>query len=69
MKEDEEILDPQDEGTDNADEAVASSNGYVPHNDDAVGEDKVHHLGGMFQNSTMRRMSSWSVPCLILPMA
>ena len=50
MKEDEEILDPQDEGTDNADEAVASSNGYVPHNDDAVGEDKVHHLGGMFQN-------------------
>ena len=27
-----------------------SSNNYMPHNDDEVGEDKIHHLGGMYQN-------------------
>lgn len=30
-------------------EAVAGGNGYTPHNDDA-GDDKIHHLGGMYQN-------------------
>ena len=50
MKEEDEILDVPEEGADSAEESISSSNGYVPHNDDAAGEDKVHHLGGMFQN-------------------
>ena len=50
MKEEDEILDVPEEGADSAEESISSSNGYVPHNDDAAGDDKVHHLGGMFQN-------------------
>ena len=50
MKEEDEILDPQDEAAEAVEETMGASNGYVPHNDDAAGEDKVHHLGGMFQN-------------------
>lgn len=47
MKEDEEdIIESQDE----TEEGLGSGNGYVPHNDDEVGEKKVHHLGGMYQN-------------------
>ena len=50
-EEDEEILEPQEEGgEESTEESVGSGNGYIPHNDDAVGEDKVHHLGGMYQS-------------------
>lgn len=50
-EEDEEILEPQEEGgEESAEESVGSGNGYIPHNDDAAGEDKVHHLGGMYQS-------------------
>lgn len=31
-------------------EVLSEGNGYMPHNDDEVGEDKIHHLGGMYQN-------------------
>ncbi len=59
MIEDDEKLDDEtlnsDDTTettsDDADEAVtAGGNGYMPHNDDEAGEDKIHHLGGMYQN-------------------
>jgi len=56
MRDDEEelILDgdePSDNEADNTiDEAAAEGNGYKPHNDDEEGEDKIHHLGGMYQN-------------------
>lgn len=51
MKEDEENIEQQDEETVEESSAdLGSSNGYVPHNDDEVGEDKVHHLGGMYQS-------------------
>ena len=55
MTEDDEILDgemqdPETEAQDSADEATAEGNGYKPHNDDDVTDDKVHHLGGMYQN-------------------
>lgn len=51
-----EGIDPQEntsaEGVElqEGDEDLESSNGYVPHNDDEAGEDKIHHLGGMYQN-------------------
>lgn len=47
MKEEDEILESLQDGND---EDMTASNGYVPHNDDAAGEDKVHHLGGMYQS-------------------
>ncbi len=59
MTEDNEKLDDEtlnsDDTTettsDDADEVVtAGGNGYMPHNDDEAGEDKIHHLGGMYQN-------------------
>ena len=63
MREDEEMLNGDDEGvvspenTDDADTIVEdedictnSSNNYMPHNDDEVGDDKIHHLGGMYQH-------------------
>ena len=27
---------------------IDSTTNYMPHNDDEVGEDKIHHLGGMY---------------------
>ena len=52
MIEDDETLNAEDTTTsDDGDEAVtAGGNGYMPHNDDEAGEDKIHHLGGMYQN-------------------
>ncbi|MDO4496725.1 MAG: DNA gyrase/topoisomerase IV subunit A [Bacteroidales bacterium] len=56
MRDDEElILDDDNENVNDdennvEEEAAASSNGYKPHNDDEEGEDKIHHLGGMYQN-------------------
>ena len=32
------------------DDDTAQGNGYTPHNDDDATDDKVHHLGGMYQN-------------------
>lgn len=34
----------------NEEEISESNTNYMPHNDDEVGEDKIHHLGGMYQN-------------------
>lgn len=44
--------DAADSAADDADDAdvTAEGNGYKPHNDDDVTDDKVHHLGGMYQN-------------------
>ncbi len=61
MSEDDEKIDDQeltpDEASDAAedlDEAVEDAakegNGYKPHNDDDASDDKIHHLGGMYQN-------------------
>ncbi len=62
MREDEELNNSNEEEvsseedisteTDAAnDEEISESNtSYMPHNDDEVGEDKIHHLGGMYQN-------------------
>ncbi len=55
MIEDDEILDDevQDVSADTEkddDEAATEGNGYRPHNDDDAADDKVHHLGGMYQN-------------------
>ena len=41
---DEELLDGNDG------ELVGGNSNYTPHNDDEAGEDKIHHLGGMYQN-------------------
>ena len=53
-KKDEELISPEEEVSASADtdteEATGEGNGYMPHNDDEVGEDKIHHLGGMYQN-------------------
>ena len=35
---------------DESEEAAAAGNGYKPHNDDDATDDKIHHLGGMYQN-------------------
>ena len=35
---------------DDSEEAAAAGNGYKPHNDDDATDDKIHHLGGMYQN-------------------
>lgn len=60
MREDEEILNEDvndneelnDTGDVNGNEEgnLVDGNGYKPHNDDDVADDKVHHLGGMYQN-------------------
>ena len=54
MIEDDEILDDEVQAvsadTEKDDEVSAEGNGYKPHNDDDVADDKVHHLGGMYQN-------------------
>ena len=59
MIEDDEKLEEEalnsDENTDATseetdEETTAGGNGYMPHNDDEAGEDKIHHLGGMYQN-------------------
>lgn len=54
MIEDDEILDDEVQDvsadTEKDDEVTAEGNGYKPHNDDDVADDKVHHLGGMYQN-------------------
>ena len=60
MIEDDEKLDDETLNTDEdttettSDEGnetpAAGGNGYKPHNDDEAGEDKIHHLGGMYQN-------------------
>ncbi len=51
---DDEILTPEDSTDTTSDEGsdtpAAGGNGYMPHNDDEAGEDKIHHLGGMYQN-------------------
>ena len=58
---DDENIDDQDltrneaadaaEGDEEAgDEAIVAGNGYKPHNDDDASDDKIHHLGGMYQN-------------------
>ena len=53
-------LEPEndDAATDNLGDAdelddeamLAEGNGYRPHNDDDASDDKIHHLGGMYQN-------------------
>ncbi len=60
MREDEEIIDDSSEelpeGDDSAldgvdeSEELGESNNYTPHNDDDAGDDKIHHLGGMYQH-------------------
>jgi len=57
QKDDELTLDMEgseisdnDIDTEDTEEAAAGGNGYMPHNDDEAGEDKIHHLGGMYQN-------------------
>ena len=66
MREDEDIIDggqddeasketntetSQDADTFETDEDInPSNNNYQPHNDDEDGDDKIHHLGGMYQN-------------------
>ncbi|MBP5500969.1 MAG: DNA gyrase/topoisomerase IV subunit A, partial [Bacteroidales bacterium] len=35
---------------DESEETAAAGNGYKPHNDDDATDDKIHHLGGMYQN-------------------
>lgn len=51
---DDEILTPEESTDTTSDEGneapAAGGNGYMPHNDDEAGEDKIHHLGGMYQN-------------------
>ena len=47
QKDEEQIEDPV---TEEAEETATAGNGYMPHNDDEAGEDKIHHLGGMYQN-------------------
>ena len=58
---DDENIDDQDLTRDEAagaadgdeeagDEAIVKGNGYKPHNDDDASDDKIHHLGGMYQN-------------------
>ena len=46
---DEDFVNEADE-TDAEEEALAESNNYTPHNDDDAGDDKIHHLGGMYQH-------------------
>ena len=47
---DDEALEPTATGSEeNADDTI-EGNGYKPHNDDDATDDKVHHLGGMYQN-------------------
>ena len=59
MTDDDEILegeaiDPQhndgETSAEDAEETAVEGNGYRPHNDDDATDDKVHHLGGMYQN-------------------
>ena len=62
MREDEDLVNdeneeetpvetPEDAESVSDDENISdSTNNYMPHNDDEVGEDKIHHLGGMYQN-------------------
>lgn len=58
MREDEELLSEENDDVnvndnDNLDEneeQLEDGNGYCPHNDDDASDDKVHHLGGMYQN-------------------
>ncbi|MBQ0056995.1 MAG: DNA gyrase/topoisomerase IV subunit A [Bacteroidales bacterium] len=38
------------ENVNDNEEVLEDGNGYKPHNDDDVSDDKVHHLGGMYQN-------------------
>jgi len=54
---DDEMLAPSDateaeesSETTSDDEEAGEGNGYKPHNDDDATDDKVHHLGGMYQN-------------------
>ena len=54
-KKDEDLINDPEEVADTEDieeteEAAANGNGYMPHNDDDATDDKVHHLGGMYQN-------------------
>ena len=39
-------MDINDENT----EEIVAGNGYRPHNDDTAGDDKIHHLSGMYQS-------------------
>ncbi len=39
-------MDINDENT----EEIVAGNGYRPHNDDTSGDDKIHHLSGMYQS-------------------
>ena len=56
MREDEDLLNEDDIMNDGenvaeeTDENLEDGNGYKPHNDDDVADDKVHHLGGMYQS-------------------
>jgi len=55
MNEDEEknedqLLTPEETTDETPEEAAAEGNGYIPHNDDDATDDKIHHLGGMYQN-------------------
>lgn len=55
-EDDDELINDGEENVSDADmvnedeELSESNNGYMPHNDDEAGEDKIHHLGGMYQN-------------------
>ncbi len=57
MRDDENEMIPDGENPTSAEdssaydeEVVEGSSNYTPHNDDEAGEDKIHHLGGMYQN-------------------
>lgn len=43
-------LQGEHDDDESVEEAAAGGNGYKPHNDDEEGDDKIHHLGGMYQN-------------------
>ena len=52
MREDENEMNLDEENLAESEDLQGESQNinYTPHNDDEVGEDKIHHLGGMYQN-------------------
>ncbi|MBP5680600.1 MAG: DNA gyrase/topoisomerase IV subunit A [Bacteroidales bacterium] len=62
MREDEDLVNDENEEETPAEitedtetvsddeDIIDSTTNYMPHNDDEAGEDKIHHLGGMYQN-------------------
>jgi len=48
--ENEDVIDNENDIVNDTEEEASEGNGYKPHNDDEEGEDKIHHLGGMYQN-------------------